>query len=261
MPNGWNLIINGIEVQTADDIRAAGFSNWCAINRGDGIDVTFEDVQYTHQYTDGEHLWGMWADNIPDVELYQELSLPAGIYTLTADVVVQHDWGGMNITTQRLFANDAVQMWGRDYDYGENFTQDMLDAQVLEQYNTNEDITYFSYAGYDNDVSYDYTSIARPMSINFRVGEDGKAKIGFRTNNVDATGTAHPHACAGWFKLDNFRLSCLSIGLVDSPELPEGIAELANENTDAAIYDLAGRKVNKLVKGIYIQGGKKLMVK
>ena len=262
VPNGWNLIINGIEVQTADDIRAAGFSNWCAINRGDGIDVTFEDVQYTHQYTDGEHLWGMWADNIPEVELYQELTVPAGIYQLTADVVVQHDWGGMNITTQRLFANDAVQMWGRDYDYGENFTQDMLDAQVLQQYNTNEDITYFSYAGYDNDVSYDYTSIARPMSINFRVGEDGKAKIGFRTNNVDATGTAHPHSCAGWFKLDNFRLTCLSVGLVDSPELPEGIAELATENAGAVIYDLAGRKVSKLTdKGIYIQDGKKILVK
>ena len=260
-PNGWNLVINGIAVQTANDIRDAGFSNWCAINRGDNIEVEFEGETYTHQYTDGEHLWGMWADNIPTVELYQELSLPAGIYQLTADVVVQHDWGGMNITTQRLFANDAVQMWGREFDYGENFTQDMLDAQVLQQYNTNEDITYFSYAGYDNDVSYDYTSIAHPMSINFRVGEDGKAKIGFRTNNVDATGTEHPHSCAGWFKLDNFRLSCVSVGLVDSPNLPEGISELAIDNVNGAIYDVTGRKVNKLVKGIYIQSGKKIMVK
>ena len=100
------------------------------------------------------------------------------------------------------------------------------------------------------------------MSLNFRVGEDGKAKIGFRTNNVDASGTEHPHACAGWFKLDNFRLSCLYVGLVPSPELPEGIEELAAENTGAAIYDLAGRKVSKLVdKGVYIQNGKKLLVK
>ena len=261
-PNGWNLVINGIEVQTADEIRAAGFNNWCAINRGDNIEVTFEDEFYTHQYTDGEHLWGMWADNIPTVELYQELTLPAGIYTLQADVVVQHDWGGMNITTQRLFGNDAVQMWGREYDYGENFTQDMLDAQVLQEFNTNEDITYFSYAGYDNDVSYDYTSIARPMSLNFRVGEDGKAKIGFRTNNVDASGTEHPHACAGWFKIDNFRLTCLAIGEFKSPELPEGIEELASGNADAAIYDLAGRKVSKVAdRGIYIQNGKKMFVK
>ena len=260
-PNGWNLVINGTAVKTADDIRAAGFSNWCAINRGDDINVEFDGETYTHQYTDGEHLWGMWADNIPTVELSQELSLPAGIYQLTADVVVQHDWGGMNITTQRLFANDAVQMWGRESDYGENFTDDMLDAQVLQEYNTNEDITYFSYAGYDNDVSYDYTSIARPMSINFRVGEDGKAKIGFRTNNVDATGTEHPHACAGWFKLDNFRLTCVSVGLVDAPNLPEGIAEMTAETAGAAIYDLTGRKVSKLVKGVYIQNGKKMLVK
>lgn len=260
-PNGWNLVINGQEVKTVAEINAAGFSNWCAINRGDNIDVTFEGETYTHQYTDGEHLWGMWADNIPTVELYQELTLPAGIYTLKADVVVQHDWGGMNITTQRLFANDAVMMYGRDYDYGENFTSDMLDAQLLQQYNTNDDIQYFSYAGYDNDVSYDYTSLARPMAFNFRVGEDGKARIGFRTNNVDATGTEHPHACAGWFKLDNFRLECVSVGLVDSPELPEGIAEMTTEQATSAIYDLAGRKVSNPTKGIYIQGGQKFFVK
>lgn len=260
-PNGWNLIINGQEVRTADDIRAAGFSNWCAINRGDNIDVEFEGEVYTHQYTDGEHLWGMWADNIPTVELYQELSLPAGIYTLQADMVVQHDWGGMNITTQRLFGNDAVQMYGRDYDYGENFTQDMLDAQLLQEYNTNEDITYFSYAGYDNDVSYDYTSLARPMSLNFRVGEDGKARIGFRTNNVDASGTEHPHACAGWFKLDNFRLSCVSVGLVPSPELPEGITEMQSDSASSAIYNLAGQRIDHLMKGLNIVGGKKVMVK
>ena len=180
---------------------------------------------------------------------------------MTADVVVQHDWGGMNITTQRIFGNESVQMYGRDYDYGENFTPDMLDAQTLQQYNTNEQITYFSYAGYDNDVSYDYTSLARPMSLNFRVGEDGKAKIGFRTNNVDASGTEHPHACAGWFKLDNFRLECVSVGLVDSPELPEGIAEMTTEQATSAIYDLAGRKVSNPTKGIYIQGGQKFFVK
>lgn len=260
-PAGWHLFINGTEVFTSADTRAAGQNSWCAINRGDNLEVEFEGETYTHQYTDGEHLWGVWADNVPTVEIYQELTLPAGIYTLKADVVVQHDWGGMNITTQRLFANDAVMMYGRDYDYGENFTSDMLDAQLLQQYNTNDDIQYFSYAGYDNDVSYDYTSLARPMAFNFRVGEDGKARIGFRTNNVDATGTEHPHACAGWFKLDNFRLECVSVGLVDSPELPEGIAEMTTEQATSAIYDLAGRKISNPTKGIYIQGGQKFFVK
>lgn len=260
-PAGWHLFINGTEVFTSADTRAAGQNSWCAINRGDNLEVEFEGETYTHQYTDGEHLWGVWADNVPTVEIYQELTLPAGIYQLTADVVVQHDWGGMNITTQRIFGNESVQMYGRDYDYGENFTPDMLDAQTLQQYNTNEQITYFSYAGYDNDVSYDYTSLARPMSLNFRVGEDGKAKIGFRTNNVDASGTEHPHACAGWFKLDNFRLECVSVGLVDSPELPEGIAEMTTEQATSAIYDLAGRKVSNPTKGIYIQGGQKFFVK
>ncbi|MBQ7686311.1 MAG: hypothetical protein IJT28_03650 [Bacteroidaceae bacterium] len=260
-PAGWGLIVNGQEVQTADEIRAAGFSSWMAINHGDNIDVEFEGEMYTHQYTDGDHLWGVWADNVPTVELYQELMLPAGIYHLSADVVVQHDWGGMNITTQRLFGNESVQMYGRDYDYGENFTEDMYYAQALQEYNTNDDIQYFSYAGYDNDVSYDYTSLARPMSLNFRVGEDGKARIGFRTNNIDATGTEHPHACAGWFKLDNFRLECVSIGLFDIPELPEGINEVQNAANVGAIYDLTGRRVTTPTKGVYIQNGVKFMVK
>ncbi|MBR6892269.1 MAG: hypothetical protein IKN15_03435 [Bacteroidaceae bacterium] len=260
-PAGWHLFINGTEVFTAADTRAAGQSSWCAINRGDNIDVVFEGETYNHQYTDGEHVWGVWADNVPTVEIYQELTLPAGIYRLSADVVVQHDWGGMNITTQRIFGNESVQMYGRDYDYGENFTEDMYTAQALQQYNTNEDITYFSYAGYDNDVSYDYTSLARPMSLNFRVGEDGKARIGFRTNNIDATGTEHPHACAGWFKLDNFRLECVSIGLFDIPELPEGISEVQNAANVGAIYDLTGRRVTTPTKGVYIQNGVKFMVK
>lgn len=261
-PNGWTLVINGVEVKTASEIRAQGVSAWCAINRGDGIDVEFEGEYYEHQYTDGEHLWGIWNDNIPEVEIYQELHLPAGVYQLTADVVVQHDWSGNCITTQRLFGNQSVQMWARELDYGENFTQDMLDAQVLEEYNTNDAVTYFSYAGYDNDASYDYTSLARPMAVTFRVDEDGVAKVGFRTNNVDAAGNAHPHAGAGWFKLDNFHLTCISLGAVDAPELPDAIQNIEKGETAAdAIYDLAGRRVVAPAKGVYIQNGQKVLVK
>jgi len=261
VPNGWNLIINGTEVKTSAEIRSAGLGNWCAINRGDDINVEYDGQIYEHQYTDGEHLWGIWADNVPTIELYQVLNLPAGVYKLSVDMVVQHDWAGNNITTQRLFANEAVQMWARDTDYGENFTQDMLDAQVLQQYNTNEELTYFSYAGNDNDASYEYTSLAHPLSVTFRVGEEGKARIGIRTNNVDMTGTAHPHASAGWFKIDNFRLSCVSVGLVDAPQLPDAISQIKTNKTDDIIYDLTGRKVTVPKRGIYIQNGNKFIVK
>lgn len=261
-PKGWTLVINGETVSTAAEIRAAGVPNWCAINHGDGISVEYEGELYEHQYTDGDHLWGIWTDNVPEVEIYQQLNLPAGVYELTADVVVQHDWSGNCITTQRLFANQSVQMWARESDYGDNFTQDMADAKVLQEYNTSDAVTYFSYAGHDNDVSYDYTSLAHPMSVTFRVDEDGVAKFGFRTNNVDASGTAHPHAGAGWFKLDNFHLTCISLGAVDAPELPVAIQSVAKTETAAqAIYDVTGRRVVAPSKGFYIVNGQKVLLK
>ena len=261
-PNGWTLVLNGNTVKTSSEVSANGVSAWCAINRGDGINIEFDGEVYTKQPTDGDHLWGIWTDNMPEVEIYQELHLPAGVYELTADMMVEHNWAGVNITTQRLFGNQSIQMWGRESDYADNFTQDILDAQVLEEYNTNDAVTYFSYAGYDNDASGSYTSLLRPMSVKFRVDEDGVAKIGFRTNNVGAGGVARPVSGAGWFKLDNFHLTCISLGEVAAPELPDAIDGVkAATATDAAIYDLAGRRVVNPSKGIYIQGGKKVVVK
>ncbi len=262
VPNGWTLVLNGNVVKTRSDISANGVSAWCAINRGDNISVEFDGEVYTQQPTDGSHLWGIWSDNIPEVEIYQELHLPAGVYELTADLMVEHNWAGINITTQRLFGNQSIQMWGRESDYADNFTQDILDAQVLEKYNTSDAVTYFSYAGYDNDVSGDYTSLLRPMSVKFRVDEDGIAKVGFRTNNVGAGGVVRPVSGAGWFKLDNFHLTCISLGEVAAPELPVAVGGVKVETTDdAAIYDLTGRRVETPAKGIYIKGGKKVVIK
>ena len=39
------------------------------------------------------------------------------------------------------------------------------------------------------------------------------------------------------------------------------IESVINNNANAAIYDLSGRRVEKAVKGIYIQNGKKFIVK
>ena len=268
VPNGWNLVLNGTEVRTPAEItEAGGITAWCAVNQGDNINIEYDGQTYTQQYTDGTHLWGIWNDRVPEVELYQVLNLPAGVYTLTCDMMVEHNWAGVNITTQRLFANESVQMWARDTDYGENFTTDMQYAQVLQAYNTSNEISYFSYAGYDNDVQGSYTSLLRPMSVTFRVGEDGKAKIGMRTNAIDMNGTERPIAGAGWFKVDNFRLTCNSVGLIELPALPDAIEYVNVEKGTAPIYDIAGRRVQsslkdgQLTKGIYIQNGQKFMVK
>ena len=264
VPAGWSLELNGEQVSTASEISKAGVANWCAINEGDNINVTFDDVTYTRQPTDESHLWGIWTPTVPEVELSQTISnLPEGIYVLTCDMMVQHNWAGNNITTQRIFANQSVQMWGRESDYtNANYTEDMWDAQTLQTLSESTDVTYFSYAGYDNDVTEDYTSLLRPMSVTFVVGEDGTATIGMRTNSINAEGTSAPVSGAGWFKVDNFTLTCLSLGHVDVPEIPTAIKTVEpSKSVSADIYDLTGRKVSNPAKGIYIMGGKKVMVK
>ncbi len=260
-PKGWTLTLDGKVCSTAAEITAASIQNWCAINGGDAINVEFEGETYTSQYTDGSYLWGIWTATMPVTELSQTLTLPEGVYELTCDMMVQNDWAGSNITTQRLFGNSSVQMWARESDYADNLPQDALNAKVLQEYNTVEDVTYYSYAGYDNDVSYDYTNLLRPMKLTFVVGADKVAKIGMRTdaNGVNET----THNGQGWFKVDNFHLTCIKLGAVDAPDLPDGIGEIdaTDASADGAVYDLAGRKVSAPAKGIYILNGKKILVK
>ena len=41
----------------------------------------------------------------------------------------------------------------------------------------------------------------------------------------------------------------------------EGISTMATDNGKATIFNLAGQRVEKVVKGLYILNGKKVMVK
>ena len=234
-PAGWTLKIDG-EVMTT----APGFG-WCAINRGDDIDVTDEQGNYySHQYTDGEHVWGVWNGTIPEIEISQTLkNMPAGTYTLQADVMVQNQWAGNCLTTQRLFANNYVQMWGTEGFHEVNLPADAREATVL------------TYAGYtcereeglaDNQQP---TSLLKPMSVTFEVGEEGLATIGFRTNGIEPDGT--PSAtCHGWFKLDNFRLS------YDSAELTSVNGVKVQSNSPVTFYTIDGRQLQAPQRGLNI---------
>lgn len=234
-PAGWTLKIDG-EVMTT----APGFG-WCAINRGDDIDVTDEQGNYySHQYTDGEHVWGVWNGTIPEIEISQTLkNMPAGTYTLQADVMVQNQWAGNCLTTQRLFANNYVQMWGTEGFHEVNLPADAREATVL------------TYAGYtcereeglaDNQQP---TSLLKPMSVTFEVGEEGLATIGFRTNGIEPDGT--PSAtCHGWFKLDNFRLS------YDSAELTAVSGVKVQSNSPVTFYTIDGRQLQAPQRGLNI---------
>ncbi len=61
-----------------------------------------------------------------------------------------------------------------------------------------------------------------------------------------------------WCLFDNFTLLYLGNGKENMPDAIEGV-ESNDRNTQSAIYDIAGRRVTKAVKGLYIINGKKVI--
>lgn len=266
VPYGWTLKLNGVEVSTPDEIRAQGVVAWCAVNQGDNINVEENGVVYNHQYTDGTHVWGIWNASIPEVELSQKITgLNPGTYVLTADVMARNtDWSGVNHTTQRIFAQDVICMYGTENDYDfqtladSALCQDMvLASKVYEEgiaLDEEEGYEYLNFAGHD---AYNNDILLRTLELHFAVDESGEATIGFRTNNIDSyTGMPRTEQAAGWFKLDNFTL------YYESSKVPENIGAGIHSATvpaSRAIYDLSGRRVGKAQKGVYIMQGRKVV--
>ena len=265
-PFGWTLKLNGVECQTADEIRAQGVTAWCAINSGDNINVEDNGVTYNHQYTDGTHVWGIWNAAIPQVELSQTLTgLKPGTYILTADVMARNtDWSGINLTTQRLFAQDVICMYASEADYDPEVLAGTSSDDVYQAYSlmeqgieldSDEGMQFLNYAdwnAYDNDI------LLRTLEVRFGVDESGEATIGFRTDNLDAyTGEARAEQAAGWFKLDNFTLYYESSKVPNNMKV--GVEAPVIVNASKAVYDLSGRRVSKAQKGVYIMDGKKVV--
>ena len=237
-PKGWNVIVDGDTCKTATDMSSHGIANWCAINSGDPISVELSDgTIVTQQPTEGSKLWGIWTPNVPNVELSQELvGLPAGTYTLTADVMVQYNWAGKNLTTQRIFANNYMQMFGSEEAHALNLPEDAQGAVAWDVANPDADIKHLTYAGYTCESGDPTTDLLKTMTVTFGVDETGVAKIGFRTNNVDTNGISRDEGGIdgqGWFKVDNFTL------FYDSEDIPTAIGSV---KTDGAVTTIVGRQ-------------------
>ena len=236
-PAGWDLYQNGEKVNSIG-------SNWCAINRGDGISVYLEDgTEITRQPTDGDFLWGIWMSDVPEVELSQTLTgMKPGTYTVEADVMVQFNWAGDCTTTQRIFGNNYVQMWGREEAY--------TDANLPEDARNAAELTYAGYvcaSGLEYEANAD---LLHPMKVTFGVDDSGILKVGFRTNGVNADGLTFAEGGLngqGWFKVDNFRLSW------DSEEVPVAIKGVNNvKSGKTEFYSIDGRRLNAPQRGLNI---------
>jgi len=155
-------------------------------------------------------LWGIWTANIPDVELSQTLTgLPMGTYILTADVMVQNNWAGDNITTQRIFANGYMQMFSTEEAHALNLPEDAQALAQLDAEYPDQAVPFLTYAGYTCESGDRTTDLLHTMTVTFDVHEDGIAHIGFRTNNVNVDGVSRDEGGRdgqGWFKVDNFTL-------------------------------------------------------
>ncbi len=250
-PKGWNMYIDGVKCSTVGEINEAGINAWCAINNGDDIDVTLEDgTTVNHQYSDGTHLWGIWNATIPEVELSQTISgLPAGTYTLSCDVLIQYNWAGNCLTTQRIFANEYTAMYSSADNYGENIPEDALHSADIDSQNPDATVKHLVYAGYQCEAPRsDYSNT---VSLTFGLAEKGDIKIGFRTSNIGYDGTPLDSG-KGWFKLDNFRLTYDSAEIPAASEITD-IMNVETANTSATeYYSLSGIRMNAPQKGVYI---------
>ena len=262
-PKGWNLLLNGDTCRTASEITAHNVTGWCAINSGDAISVTLDDGTYVdRQPTDGDKLWGIWTESLPEVELSQTLTgLPMGTYTVTADVMVQNNWAGDNITTQRIFANGYVQMFSTAEAHELNLPEDAKAAAQRDIDFPEASVPFLTYADYTCFTDDRTTDLLHKMSVTFAVREDGIARIGFRTNNVNTNGVAKDDVASGdydeygenvrgqgWFKVDNFTL------FYDSEEVPSAIkcidVESGAKASACEYYTLDGVRIAAPQKGI-----------
>lgn len=262
-PKGWNLILDNDTCRTASEITAHDVTGWCAINSGDAISVTLDDGTYVErQPTEGDKLWGIWTENMPEVELSQTLTgLPMGTYTLTADVMVQNNWGGDNITTQRIFANGYVQMFSTKEAHELNLPEDAKAAAQRDIDFPEASVPFLTYADYTCLTDDRTTDLLHKMTVTFAVREDGVARIGFRTNNVNTYGISKDDVVSGdfdeygenvrgqgWFKLDNFTL------FYESEEVPSAIKCIDVESSAKAsaceYYTIDGVRIAAPQKGI-----------
>ena len=238
VPFGWTMKVEGKDCYTAQEISDAGINSWTAI----------EDNKFT---TDGEHSYCLLSAPTPDAYLYQTVKgLPAGTYKVSVDMTVPFDGGCSRLTTQRLLVNNVAQYYGKATDY----KAEVLDSSYPEEVSR-------SFAGYD-EVNSTLTGEAGDMgnmstlSVEVTIGKGESIVIGVRTdNNKAATNCNYENNgwdCCGRYKIDNFRIFCLSIDAAGVEDVKENKAE------GNGAYNMMGIKVNpESVRGMYILNGKK----
>ncbi len=166
--------------------------------------------------TNGSAAWinGHYKCIMPDdFEFYQIIdkdNLSEGTYRLSCLMGVQ------SVTSQRLFANNYVQYYGNEEEYGANKS-------------AGETATFAGHPiSSSGDTHYE-------MNVYFTLQQGDSLKIGIRSGNMNAEGNNGPNNSGnlrGWFKMDFFRLV-----KVDPADLAN--ADLANITLSAGTLEFS----------------------
>lgn len=176
-----------------------------------------------NQHKEGEHVWGIWDGGAyGDIELHQTLTgVTNGHWRLTARLMNNHSEQNNHA---RIFINNASMLAGNKADYS--------------WLPSGEECTFSgTWATADNDMQHVF-------QVETEV-TDGTLRIGAKSN--------------GFIKIDDFQLTYLG------PSTSIDHTTVDKANNSSAVYDLTGRHVsntsNCLKPGIYIAGGKKILIK
>lgn len=181
-----------------------------------------------------------WYRTLPfprDFQLYQTVpasKLKPGTYRVSCLLWCQQGQFG----TCRLFANDVVQYFGRESDYGSNLTE-------------GEDATF---AGYKGTSGSTFILQEMVVTVNIEAGEN--LTLGIRSSNLKPDGSeAGSSEPTGWFKVDHFRIERVS----DNGTSIKATTDNGQRTTDNKSYNLLGQQISNASNGIHIHNGKKIL--
>jgi hypothetical protein len=168
--------------------------------------------------------------------------------------MVQNNWAGDNITTQRIFANNSIQMFGSEEAHAINLPADAQSAAARDAANPDSENKFLTYAGYTCMADDRTTDLLHTMTVVFGVDDSGIAKIGFRTNGINTEGLTFEEGGRngqGWFKVDNFTL------YYNSEEVPTGVENIKTNGAVTTIssrqfFTIGGAQVSAPQKGVNI---------
>ena len=184
-------------------------------------------------------------------------AMAAGTYKLTLQGFVNHEEAEVTDNVQLLFADQTVELKARSAEWAAAAIYAEAEEGHDRNLDSSEDVDgetrYYPAGMYGASLYFARQNPATSQPYYLNEVETTLAGDGNLTIAVGSEGTTD------WVLVDNFRLYFYGTGTataISSAPLNDN-GEMMNDN----VYDLQGRRVAAPAKGLYIIGGKKVVVK